>query len=75
MTLDCVASFIAQTPTITPTQLPDGLTQPQATIWAALIAVGAATIALIGVIINAVISQRQHRDKERAALKERAHDH
>ncbi|MFB8003641.1 hypothetical protein [Nocardia sp. NPDC056000] len=30
-----------------------------------------ATIALIGVVVNAVVSQRQHRDKERAALRDR----
>ncbi|MFC9473075.1 hypothetical protein ACFTS5_12910 [Nocardia sp. NPDC056952] len=48
-----------------------GLTQPQATIWAAGIAVGAATIALIGVLINAAVSQRQHRDKDSAAIRDR----
>lgn len=48
-----------------------GLTQPQATICAAVIALVAALIALGGVLVNARVSERQHREKDAATLRDR----
>ncbi|MEU1961536.1 hypothetical protein [Nocardia sp. NPDC019304] len=49
----------------------EALTQPQATVYASLIAVTAALIAFSGVALTAWISQRQHREKDRAAVRDR----
>ncbi|MGV9748579.1 hypothetical protein [Nocardia farcinica] len=49
----------------------EGLTQPQATVSAALIALVAAVVALLGVGINVLIAERHHKDKQRAEVRER----